>query len=311
VAIATTSYEIAGLKSDGSLWSALRFEQVAAKGRVAPFHAGSPQPKGSTVRPAELNFERVGDESAWATVAASSHHCVALKRDGTIWGWGNNENKQLGDGPKLITNTPVQIGQAASWTAIYAGEGHSYAVNRDGEIWKWGKSETGSDPVHHKIEEGPVRLNIKVPGVRSIVAGKNDCDLFLDTDGNLWGLGHLPAALSGEGYGAKYFSEPRRLGGTNWLSVSYSWQALTGLKTDGTLWTQRGHDLYNWPLPTLAQLGKRTDWIAVWSDWEADLALAKDGTICRFGDQTSGSRMELLAPTRRVTWSLNLLDAAK
>ena len=47
------------------------------------------------------------------------------------------------------------------------------------------------------------------------------------------------------------------------------------------------------------------------SDWGVDVALAKDGTLCRFGEPRLSPGLELLAPTRRVTWSLNLLDAAK
>lgn len=235
-------------------------------------------------------------------------NCVALKRDGTIWGWGNNENKQLGDAPKNVTNAPIQIGQASNWTAVYAGNGHSYAVNRDGDIWKWGQFEKST---YQRKIEGPVKPNIKVPGVRDVSAGDNDFDLILDTDGDLWGFGFIPPALRGEGIGMECFSEPRRFGGSNWLTVSCRWQSLIGLKTDGILWLQRSHDFYNEPLAKLAQLGRRTDWLAVKSDWAADLARANDGTLCRFGDLASDHRMELLAPTRRVTGSLNLLDAAK
>jgi len=309
VAIASSAREAVGVKSDGSLWSAPWYEQVDAQGQVAPLRAGSPRQKGSTIRPTELKFGRVGSESAWATVAASWQHCIALKRDGTIWGWGDNWNQQLGVGPKFITYAPAQINPATNWIAVYAGNGHSYAVNRQQEIWKWGKFT--AEAKQRKIEEGPVKLNIKVSGVRAVIDGNNDFDLVLDTDGNLWGLGRIPPALSGEGFGARFFSEPKRLNGGNWSAVSCDWQALIGLKTDGALWLQRSRNPYNLPLPKLAQLGKRTDWIAVRSDWEADLALANDGTLCRFGDQTLFERMELLAPTRRVTWSINLLDATR
>lgn len=309
VAVATTRRELIGVQSDGSLWTAAWSKRVDKEGNVVPLHTGSPSEKGTTVRAMPLKLERFGSESNWAMIAASWHHCVALKRDGTIWGWGDNSNQQLGSGARFITNAPVQMGQATNWSAVYAGNGHSYAVNREGEIWKWGKFPT--DIYSRKMEEGPVKLNIKVPGIRSFSTGDNNLDLILDTDGNLWGLGLIPPALRGEGYGMEYFAEPRRLGGTNWLAVSCSWQGLLGVKTDGTLWLQRSRDFYNWPLPKLVQLGRRTDWIAVKADWETDLALAKDGTICRFGDVSSRHQIELLAPTRRVTWSLNLLDAAK
>lgn len=308
VAIATTSREAVGVKSDGSLWRAPWFEQVDAPGNIVP--PGSPRQKGSTLRPIEMKFERIGSESAWTTVAASWQHCIALKRDGTIWGWGDNSNLQLGDGPKF-NNTPMQISQATNWIAVYAGNGHSYAVNRQQEIWKWGKfTAYNGDPFHRKSEDGPVKLNIKVSGVRDVSTGNNDFDLVLDAEGNLWGLGCLPPALSDDGFNTGFFSEPERLSGANWSAVSWDWLAFIGLKADGTLWL-RSRDPYNLPLPKLAQLGQRTDWIAVRADWEGVFALAKDGTLCRFGNQTFSERMELLAPTRRVTWSINLLDATK
>ncbi len=292
VAVATTRRELFGVVADGSLWKAAWSERVDKNGHIAPLHTGISIGKDAIVRAAALRLERVGSESDWSNVAASWQHCVALKRDGTIWGCGNNGNRQLGDNPIIVTNDPVQIGQAANWTAVYVGNGHSYAVNRDNEIWKWGRFEQN---IHPRKIEGPVKLNIKVPGVRDVISANNDCELILDTDGNLWGLGRIPPALSGEEYSRQYYSEPKRLGGTNWLAVSYSWQALIGQKADGTLWIQRGHDFYNWPLPKLTQLGKRTDWIAVESEWEADVALAKDGTIYRFGEPfTPGNK--LLAP---------------
>jgi len=48
----------------------------------------------------------------------------------------------------------------------------------------------------------------------------------------------------------------------------------------------------------------------VMSDWGSDVALARDGTLCRFGEP-SFTRIQLLAPSRRVTWRLNLLEAEK
>lgn len=312
VGIAAARYEFAGVKTDGSLWHATRFELVDPQGNLTPFPTGHPGQKGSTTRPKELKPERVGVESNWAAVAASWGHFVALKRDGTIWGWGNNQNKQLGDGPERIIGptAAIQFSPATNWTAVFAAQGYSYAVNRDGEIWRWGKFSP--DPFRRTSEDGPVKLNLKVPGVRGVVGGPNDFDLILATDGRLWGLGNLPPALSGEWNGQRFHTEPRQLAGTDWLTLSYHWDALAGVKTDGTLWIQRGNgnDFYNWPLATMARRGRRSDWLAVMSDWTTDVALAKDGTLCQFGEMVNEPRLELLARTRRAIWSVNLLDAA-
>lgn len=315
VAIGATGRELAGVKSDGSLWSAYWFELVDKQGHVSPFHIGHPGQKGSAVRPVEPKLERVGSASDWASVAASWSHFVALKRDGTIWGWGNNDNQQLGETPSSSISGPVQMGTSSNWVAIFAKPGHSFTVNRAGEIWKWGfwtkETRRNNNLLEFAGGNEPVKLPLKLPGVRSIIGGQNDYELVLDTAGRLWGLGNLPPALSGIRWGERIFAEPRQLAGTNWAAIGCNWEAFAGVKTDGTLWIQRGDDMYNWPWPALTRRGTRTNWIAVLPDWQTDLALANDGTICRFGEPRADNRIELLARSRRVTWSVNLLDAAK
>jgi alpha-tubulin suppressor-like RCC1 family protein len=42
-------------------------------------------------------------------VAAGWSHSLALKNDGTVWGWGWNEYGQLGDGTTAQKHTPVKV----------------------------------------------------------------------------------------------------------------------------------------------------------------------------------------------------------
>jgi alpha-tubulin suppressor-like RCC1 family protein len=62
-------------------------------------------------------------------VAAGDYHSLALRRDGTVVAWGNNDNGQL--------NVPVGLRQVK---AIAAGENFSIALQRDGTLVTWGWS---------------------------------------------------------------------------------------------------------------------------------------------------------------------------
>jgi alpha-tubulin suppressor-like RCC1 family protein len=41
-------------------------------------------------------------------IAGGAEHTLALRRDGTVWAWGHNEQGQLGDGTTTDRSTPVQ-----------------------------------------------------------------------------------------------------------------------------------------------------------------------------------------------------------
>jgi hypothetical protein len=65
-------------------------------------------------------------------------YSLALKTNGTLWGWGFNENYQLGTGNTSIVTSPVQIGTDTDWATISAHSLHSLGIKQDGSLWGWG-----------------------------------------------------------------------------------------------------------------------------------------------------------------------------
>lgn len=75
---------------------------------------------------------------------SNSYHILALKRDGTLWAWGNNANGQLGDNTSVTQrNTPVPVTGLNGVRAIAVGNNHSLAALADGTVWAWGKNNFG------------------------------------------------------------------------------------------------------------------------------------------------------------------------
>jgi alpha-tubulin suppressor-like RCC1 family protein len=76
--------------------------------------------------------------------AAGSSHCLALKKDGSLWAWGDNSNEQVGI-PKMNDEdyqVPQKIpkfwGESEKIVGIGTGESHSWAVTCSGNLWTWG-----------------------------------------------------------------------------------------------------------------------------------------------------------------------------
>jgi alpha-tubulin suppressor-like RCC1 family protein len=84
-----------------------------------------------------------GLTSGVSAIAAGGDHSIALKSDGTVWAWGDNQLGQLGNGNNIASNTPVQVSGLTDVTAIAAGDNHSLALKDDGTVWAWGDNQFG------------------------------------------------------------------------------------------------------------------------------------------------------------------------
>ena len=76
----------------------------------------------------------------YTTVAAGLRHVLAIKSNGTLWGWGDNGYGQLGDGTTVSRSLPVQIGTATNWAKLEAGDINSFGIKTDGTLWAWGSN---------------------------------------------------------------------------------------------------------------------------------------------------------------------------
>ncbi len=96
---------------------------------------------------------QVGAESNWNRVDGSSTHALALKTDGTLWGWGSNGSIQLGlpifDASQQpifenhIRDEPVQLGSLSNWSAIAAGDSFSALADGNGVVFSSGTNDQG------------------------------------------------------------------------------------------------------------------------------------------------------------------------
>ena len=86
--------------------------------------------------------------SGVVAVSVGSYHFVAVKTDGTVWAWGQNTAKQLGDGTTTLQNYPIQVKTDASnyltnVVAVESGYQHTVALTSDGKVFSWGLNDNG------------------------------------------------------------------------------------------------------------------------------------------------------------------------
>jgi alpha-tubulin suppressor-like RCC1 family protein len=68
---------------------------------------------------------------------------LALRADGTLWGWGQNDVGQLGNGWTWDALYPVLSAPLEGGVSIAAGHRHGLMMHADGSVWSWGDNTYG------------------------------------------------------------------------------------------------------------------------------------------------------------------------
>jgi len=84
--------------------------------------------------------------TAVTSVSASGDYTMAILDGGSLWGWGDNQVGQLGDGTNTYRRGPVwAMGNVAMVSArnSQTDGGHTMAIRADGSLWGWGMNTFG------------------------------------------------------------------------------------------------------------------------------------------------------------------------
>ena len=148
-------------------------------------------------------------------IAAGAYHTLALKTDGTLWGWGDNMVGELGSSGFTETNAPTQIGTDTNWSAVSAGDLTSYGLKSDGTFWARGQGSTGA--VFTPTQVGTNANWIGLPSADYNATA-------LRADGSRWQF-------------VGSFTNAQQLGSNDWSAVADGHSSgRWAIKNDGTLW---------------------------------------------------------------------------
>ena len=187
---------------------------------------------------------QIGTLSSWSQVSTGTSHTLALRTDGTLWGWGRATVGQLanfGAQDEYATGNhaylaPGQIARAYTWTKIAAGLIDSgYAIRSDGGLFAWGLNTGGQVGTSDTFNRSsPVQLTSG--SWSQITAGTSFTLAIRSTDYSLWSWG-----LNGGGQlginDTFNRSSPIQIGTSSWTQVSAGQSHVSGTKLDKTIWS--------------------------------------------------------------------------
>jgi alpha-tubulin suppressor-like RCC1 family protein len=92
---------------------------------------------------------QVGSLTNWKQISAGYSFVAAIKTDGTLWTWGQNNQfnitfyGNLGLGDTAHRSSPVQVGSLTNWKYVSAGANCTAAIKTDGTLWTFGANDYG------------------------------------------------------------------------------------------------------------------------------------------------------------------------
>jgi hypothetical protein len=175
VAVAAGSLHSLAVTADGRVWA----WGANTFGQLGLGHDTAGKGVGATLVPT-----LVPGISDVVAVSASSSFTVSLRRDGTVWAWGENFLNQLGDGAGAWRNTPGPVPGLTRIRAIDAGGDFTLALRADGTVWAWGDNANGQLGLGHREATTEVVQVPGLEGVRAIAA--HWLALAMTTDQTVW-----------------------------------------------------------------------------------------------------------------------------
>lgn len=168
-------------------------------------------------------------------IAVSEDHVLALKDDGTVWGWGSNSNGELCDGTTEQRHRPVQMKGIRNAVDMDIGAA-SVIVLSDGTVRMCGMNGDGA------LADAPKNVKhttpFKVGGISGAVAARTSAGATMVRlrDGSLLGWGNGMFGSVGDGFIDKVNPKPHAPIGLGPVLVHYyASNSGYGIRADGTV----------------------------------------------------------------------------
>ncbi|MEO5333014.1 MAG: SUMF1/EgtB/PvdO family nonheme iron enzyme, partial [Magnetococcus sp. YQC-5] len=224
-AISSGAYHTLALKNDGTVW---------AWGNNTSGELGD----GSQIN--RLSPVQISGLTGITAISSSyndnqSEHSLALKNDGTVWAWGNNQYGQLGDGFNNNRSMPYKITRLSDIVAISAGTDYTVALKRNGSVLTFGSNYFGQLGNGTTINSSiPVQVS-GLTGISAISAGYKST-LALKNDGTVWSWGLNQYGQLGDDSNIDRSTPVQVSGLTGISSILTVHNNSLALKNDGTVW---------------------------------------------------------------------------
>jgi alpha-tubulin suppressor-like RCC1 family protein len=239
---------------------------------------------------------QIGTDTNWTDISVGRWFVLATKTNNDLYGWGDNQYGNLGNGNNTVQYTPVKI--AENVKSFSAGYHHSMIVKTDGTMWGAGYNEAGNLAVGNNVGYYNTWQQESSLATNWAKASAGYYNSFgIKTNGTLWSTGANNEGQSGTGATSGTAVAFVQIGtDTNWKDVSCGVYHVLGLKTTGKLfgWGYSGDGRLGivgagaqyFRTPQAIEASSNYSQIA--TSWDASAIIKSDNTLYAFGVNHNG-----------------------
>jgi len=227
---------------------------------------------------------------SWSQVNINSLTSAAIRSDGALFMWGQNNSGELGLNDLVHRSSPVQVG-TSSWTQVSVGTSSMAAIRSDGTLWSWGDNAVGQLGLGDSVNRSsPVQV-----GTSSWIAVASTLGLAtflaLDATNRLFAWGANTNGELAQNNVISRNSPVQIATGSTWLSISNRGRG--AIRSDGAL--------FMWGLGTNGQIGDNaqlsrsspvqigsSSWSVISAGWSHAAAITSTGLLYVWGGNNSG-----------------------
>ena len=174
---------VRGLATLGTIATSMGLASAAPAATVSRWGSYIPGAAELQTAPTPANLSGVTE------IDASNSSSYALKKDGSVWAWGDGRVGQLGNGGDVGSSTPVRVAfpTGVTITAIGEAKNQGYAIDSAGHGWTWGEGKEHSSCLRDRVRFSPT----EIPGLTEAVEVQGGAEhvLWRMRDGTVMGCG--------------------------------------------------------------------------------------------------------------------------
>jgi alpha-tubulin suppressor-like RCC1 family protein len=236
----------------------------------------------------------VGGFTDWCQISAGSANSLAVRQNGTAWGWGCNSSGQLGDNTPTNRSSPVSVvGAFTDWCQVSTGSSFSLAVRTNGTAWAWGFNQCSRlGDGTQTTRSSPVSVIGGITDWCQVSASTGTFSLAVRQNGTAWSWGFGSVGQLGtNNVSAECNSPVTVLGGfTDWCQISAGGVHSLAVRQNGTAWAwgwnptgELGDNTVVSKRSPISVIGGFTDWCQISAGYKHSLAVRTNGTAWSWG----------------------------